>query len=140
MPCVDEPGLHVSLQPPASLVSGLAGRIRGFLICPGVEHSNAEASQRKPECEICILGHVVWIPRAPDALATVSIFELPRTIRPGHGFEGFPSKVVASAAQRRDQAQSRQAGEDRLEVDHILGPIEGTDPASARIPEGKPRL
>jgi hypothetical protein len=134
---MDEPGLHVSLHPSASLVSSLAGSVRGFLICLRVEHPNAEASECKPECEICILSHVVWIPRTPDAPATVSFPELPRTIRPGHGIEGFHSKVVASATQWSDQAQSRQAGEDRLEVDHILGPIEGTDPASTRIPEGK---
>ena len=54
-----------------------------------------------------------------------------------HRVQGFHPEVVTGATQWRDQTQARQADENRLEVDHVIGPVERTDPASARIPEGK---
>src|SRR5271165_759492 len=134
---VDKPGLHVPLQPTSPLVSRLPSGVRSFLVCLGVEHPDAVAGQRETKCEISVLGHVVGIPGAEKVPAAARILKLPGAIGPSHVVEGFHPEVVAGATQWRDQAQARQADENCLEVDHIFGPVEGTDPASTGVPEGK---
>lgn len=124
-----------ALEPATPLVLGLLQTARRLLEGDAVEHLDGVAQLREAHRQVDVLGHVVDIPHVRDRDPATLVTELQRTVRLIDRPEGVDVEVVAGAAERRDQAQADQTGQQPTEVDHVLGPVERVDAATARVPE-----
>jgi hypothetical protein len=133
---VDYSGLRESLQPPASLVLGHQGPVGRLFIGDRIEHPDLVARHRQPEGQVGILGDVVRVPGTTHGDGVPrTIGEFPPAVRGGDSFERHAAEVIAGAPERGDKPQPGHADEHPAEVGHVLGPVKGTDPAPARVPE-----
>src|SRR5919197_3736213 len=119
---MDKASLRVSLQPPAPLVLRFAGGIGCLHVRRGCEHLDPVTSQRQPEREVGVFGHVVRIPRTSDGHShTFATVPFPSSVCAGHGFERMDAEMVARASKWRYQPQPGKTQEQALEVGNVLG-------------------